>query len=581
MSLRIAITRTLPIAVLMTATMIGGASTARARTERAAIDYPDVLLVVAPSTGLVDDQAVTISAPSGIDGYVLCPTANLTEPDQCHYLGDHTPGHSTDVVHIPARTTIVDDTGSVSVVDCRATSCSLAAVAFGDSGDFRTAILATAMLSFDPAAALRSRPTISVTPNSNLVDAQQVSLSATMSGADLSANDVSAAICVQPLSDLGDISTFFTSCGFEGAADFEGPDGGPFTGTATVAAYINTPTGPVDCRATGATCTMVTIDPVGQVANASLSFTAGAPVKPALLQRPYSPTGPFDPSMISTFDLVGFTPNDTFTVRWCNDAGQCLPTVVASGTLDAHGVASFTGDDFPGDPTGDTTCNSSCSLTATDAHGVTATGGPQVSVVTPVPIGPFHSERLPVSVSPHTGLNEGDTVTVSASGFKPGANLSIVECTNDAATEGIDACDIGTSSFLNGQNLTADAQGRVTATYRISRHISTGSHGDIDCAKGNVDPDAYDKALAEDPSRAVAQQAGYFTCIVVVADIADYSQSGADPIAFAGASFKPLPWTQVPTPSTPPTPPTTTATVAKPTTAKPANPVAAQPTFTG
>ena len=369
-----------------------------------------------------------------------------------------------------------------------------------------------------------------------------------------------------------------------------------------MATYIDTPTGPVDCRATGTTCTMVTVDPGGQVGNAPPRFSADSPAKPTLLQRPFGPMGPPDPPPTSTYDLLGFTPNDPFTVQWCNDAGQCLPAAVASGTFDAHGVASFTGDDFPEDPTSDAICATWCSLTATDAHGLTATGGSQIAVVPPVLGGPFHSERLPVSVSPHTELSDGDTVTVTASGFEPGANLVIVECTDDAVTDGIDACDVSTSSFLNGQNLAADAQGRVTATYHIRRRISTTNHGDVDCAEGNVDPDAFDEALAEDPSRAVDQLPGYFTCMVVVADIADYNQSGADLIAFVGASCKPLPWTRAPTTPTPTQPPTSTstttpppppspsptttaptptATAPKPATAKPAIPVAAQPTFTG
>ena len=178
---------------------------------------------------------------------------------------------------------------------------------------------------------------------------------------------------------------------------------------------------------------------------------------------------------------------------------------------------------------------------------------------------PFHSKRLPVKATPHKGLHAGDTVTVTASGFQPGAPLAIVECSSTATTKGSGSCDLGTSTFLNGQDLTADASGKLTATYKISRHITTPNDGALDCARGNIDPDAYDAAIAADPGRADTRLSGYFTCMVIVADVNDYQQSGGDPIAFAGASFKPLPWQTAPVPVA----------------AAPAVAVAAQPTFTG
>lgn len=232
-------------------------------------------------------------------------------------------------------------------------------------------------------------------------------------------------------------------------------------------------------------------------------------------------------------------------------------------------MATIRPDDQFDESTDITICSEGCSLTATDAHGLTATGDATIfiDVAPPGPQGPFRSKRLPVTVTPHKGLHDGASVTVTASGFEPGAALSIVECNSVAATKGAAACDLDTSTALSGRELTADAHGNLTATYKISQHITTPDDGPLDCAKGNVDPDAYDAAIAADPDRANTALPGYFTCTVVVADIGDYQQSGGDPIAFAGASFKPLPWQTTPVPVT--------------ATATPAVPVTAQPTFTG
>ena len=119
----------------------------------------------------------------------------------------------------------------------------------------------------------------------------------------------------------------------------------------------------VDCRATTATCVLFTYDQVFQTSKVSLTFDENGPVQPAFMVRP-SPD-PNDQWNTHTYDLVGFTSGDPFTVGWCNSDGACLSPNLASGTLDANGAATFTIDDndpIPMLAVGDTTCAQGCAL---------------------------------------------------------------------------------------------------------------------------------------------------------------------------------------------------------------------------
>ncbi len=565
MAIRTRFTRVLPALVMAAATMIGGAGPAGAGSQKATSHAaPPAALSVTPSTGLVDNQTVTIGTVSTADTYVICPTARASNPDSCEYLNVETASMSTATVKIPARIVVSANDGTFSFVDCRTTSCTIEAITYPMDAE-EPLVIASKVLAFNPASALRTPPTLTATPQTGLVDGQRVNVTVNPATEPDALDGTIVLQCIAPINTLDDLALIYSKCSFENLSDISGPAGGTAVGTVAVSAYIATPTGPVDCRATTSTCVLVTFDQVFQSSNVPLTFDENGPVRPAFLRRPIAVPSA-QPSTL-TYDLVGFTPGDPFTVRWCNPEGTCLPPVIASGTLDANGMASFTVDEYGGFPDtseGDTTCEQECALTATDAHGLTATSRDQVISVAPMePGGPFHSKRLPVQVTPNKGLHDGDTVTVTASGFEPGATVAIIECNGSAVNVGIEACDIDTSTFINGPDITADAQGNVTATYAITRNINTPQDGPLDCATGNVDPDAYLAGIAADPSRANLTDAGYFSCTVVVADVEDYTQSGGSPIAFEGAIFRRLPWE------------------IEPVAAAPAKPIAAQPKFTG
>ncbi|HET8931282.1 MAG TPA: neocarzinostatin apoprotein domain-containing protein [Acidimicrobiales bacterium] len=571
-------------AVLVLASVTVGAapagSIAAVDATRAAPSASPALLEVTPSTGLIDDQLVTITAPTAAltsddeyVAYLLCPAAS-TSLDDCAYLAFPDLGQTEVTVAVPARILTGDGESSVTVTDCRTTACELRAViggevlttSNGEVGDEPT-LVAVAPVSFDPAATLRTPPSIAASPTTGLVDGQQIDVTVTPAADPTDPSDQGAItmVCTTPITSIAELTKVFSECDFAAPSTFEPIDVAGGSGF-TVRAYIETAHGPVDCRAAGARCTIVAVDAVGQTDNVTLSFDPDAPAEPAVMLRP---DGQFDGSKPMLFDVVGFTPVDSFTVQWCNENGDCLAGVLASGTLDAQGVGSFSfsSDPFPDIPDGDSTCSSMCYLTVRDAHGLTAIGPYGFGIGVPIPNEPFHSVRHPVTVTPNKGLGDGDTVTVTASGYRPGAEIVIIECAGQALTVGAGACDFDTSSVIRGHMVSADAKGNVSATYEIERYLQT-DEGSFDCAKGNVDPDAYTQGIAADPTRnSTLDGGGYFSCIVAIADLTDYSESGGSPIAFEGAQFKKLPWEHdAPAPSRK---------------ARAATPVKAQPAFTG
>ncbi len=80
-----------------------------------------------------------------------------------------------------------------------------------------------------------------------------------------------------------------------------------------------------------------------------------------------------------------------------------------------------------------------------------------------------------VVVSPSTGLVDGQTVSVEATGFPPTTTLAVIECQPGATTA--TECDIAASELF-----TSDASGQLTVDYATARLIFTEARGRVDCA---------------------------------------------------------------------------------------------------
>ncbi len=136
---------------------------------------------------------------------------------------------------------------------------------------------------------------------------------------------------------------------------------------------------------------------------------------------------------------------------------------------------------------------------------------PQPGTLTPLgPRDGKDSIGLPVTVEPHVGLEDGDTVTATSPGFVPGEQVGIVQCAREAGGEtreargGIDGCNIGSVVYAD-----ADADGVATGRFKVRRVLTTPLTGTVDCS------------LEAD------------RCIVAMGAISDYDRSGGLGIAFA------------------------------------------------
>jgi hypothetical protein len=74
----------------------------------------------------------------------------------------------------------------------------------------------------------------------------------------------------------------------------------------------------------------------------------------------------------------------------------------------------------------------------------------------PAPSGPT------VTVTPHTGLSNGRTVTVEGWHFKPNTTLAIAECRDRGADTNLSDCNINNVvTYAPGRKMTSDANGHV------------------------------------------------------------------------------------------------------------------------
>jgi hypothetical protein len=82
-----------------------------------------------------------------------------------------------------------------------------------------------------------------------------------------------------------------------------------------------------------------------------------------------------------------------------------------------------------------------------------------------------------VSVTPSTGLVDGQTVTARGSGYSPGSSLGMIQCV--AGADSIDDCDGATATSFS-----ADAQGRFTRSFTVRRVIRHNVGQQTDCSAG-------------------------------------------------------------------------------------------------
>jgi hypothetical protein len=258
----------------------------------------------------------------------------------------------------------------------------------------------------------------------------------------------------------------------------------------------------VDCIAAGVHCAISVFDYDDQAeASIPLQFDPGAPPAPPPSVRVTPRLGLHDGQTIHVHG-EGFAPLSYVPIEQCDrsplDASSTCRYAAETGA-DAHGVVDL---DIVVRRIMQSSSNRVDCITP-GVHCLIAVGQfdvelPRLVSITFDPSAPLD---LPtVTATPSTGLSDGQSITITGTGFTPDVSVAAAEC--GAGTVGTQSCDIG--HVVTGQ---ADDSGNVSLTFTVHASLSTGT-GTIDCTTG---PGA---------------------CVVGMANISDYSESNGAPITF-------------------------------------------------
>lgn len=144
-----------------------------------------------------------------------------------------------------------------------------------------------------------------------------------------------------------------------------------------------------------------------------------------------------------------------------------------------------------------------------DPQDLEADAEPNPALAAVVPAGPrdgASSYRYPISISPSANLFDGDVLEVSSIGFRPNAQVGMVQCWIRGSEGSIDNCDISQPHLF-----TTDANGAFTTEFTVSRRISVGGE-QVDCAQQDLEQ----------------------RCFLGVGELADYDRSAAATLHFVG-----------------------------------------------
>lgn len=177
-----------------------------------------------------------------------------------------------------------------------------------------------------------------------------------------------------------------------------------------------------------------------------------------------------------------------------------------SASLSAPGSAGASGSTTPGrHRSASRTASASATATATGGQhsttpathrstsSVPRTSAPHTSTSTKPrpPSGPT------VTVTPHTGLSNGQTVTVEGWHFKPHTNLAIAECRDRGVDTNLSDCNINNVvTYAPGKKVTSDANGHVgPVQIRVNKTFKQVNCATVACLVAISEP-----ALNPDPA---------------------------------------------------------------------------------
>ncbi len=470
---------------------------------------PPPTVSVDPNVGLADRQSVAVTGANfDANAYVQLSVC-LPDNTGCSYLSSGSGQSATDgsfsrsvvLRRLVLRYLYDETTGqeTTETVDCAPDLCVLRAATYDD---FETQV--DTPLNFDPNLPLPDPPTIAVDPSTNLPYRASVAVT----GTGFTPGDfVYAEQCLQTASS-GNCRSYAY-----GSADGSGNVSIQLGVRRRITNYNG---GFLDCTDVGTTCTVTLQGNDGiDRASAPISFDPNAPIPPP-------PTASATPNTnlgwreVVSVTGSGFTPNGQVIVQQCTvislgeppvlQYAQCvggnynnLPSADADGNLNTTFNARKIITNGSSEPVDCSALVGKCFLRVAEYDNF-GEGDAQADVPLGFDPASLQPPGPPVTVTPSTGLSNGDTVDVSGSGFTAGATIGMAVCT--AATTSINNCDI---SHPNLQ--TADANGGFQTTFVVNDQFTTSS-GPVDCA------------------------AAPGTCVLGVANIGDYIEFSLTPLSF-------------------------------------------------
>ena len=448
-------------------------------TARLAIDFapaPPIVgatVTVTPDTGITNFQTVTV-AGSGYDvsgqfpgvGVTVCKTGSTADGDcvgnQSFAQLDPSGAFSTTltlrrIVHFSSGDF---DCGSAPAV------CEVRAVSFAG-----TPRVGRAVFSFAPGPP-PPPPAITVTPDVGLVSRQSV----TIAGSNFAPDTfVQISECPAGVPGTG-------PCNFFGSPAAHTDGTGAFTATFNVARGINSffsfPAGVVDCGdAPGACVINATSYDNGDSASAPIAFDASVPVPvPAVT---VTPSLDLAERQVVAVDASGFQAGESVYVEECPAGavicGNTFPPQTQT-QADANGEVHTTlrvRRELPGGFSPPANC---AAAVGTCVIRVASLEEPLSAAEVPLGFDPTAVAPGPtLVVSPPGPWSDGQSVALSGSGFTPGAELGVAECT---ATGNFNGSTCARSLF---DPVWADDQGNFSTTVTITRTFQS-QDATVDCA---------------------------------------------------------------------------------------------------
>jgi hypothetical protein len=478
---------------------------------------PATQTTVTPDTDLLNFQSVTVSgsgfSPDAGVQIVQC-TSDATSYSDCTQGSDFAPTSATGTFSKPVvvRRVLHLEGGDVDCADAPG-RCSLVSTSFG-----ATTLAAKSPLNFDASQPPPLPPSITVTPHTDLVQGQSV----TVTGEHFAPSSFVA------LTECLTATQYQSFCSFGGGGVQTDAAGGftqPFSVRRGVPDYETYPPVVEDCAESPGSCSIAAFSFDGQDrATQTIDFDPSVPIP--VPDTTVSPQFDIPDRGVVKVHSSGFSAGERVLVSQCIAGAPTYGDTCSASigplnilTADANGVVdtSLRVHRIVAPSDGVVIIDADGPVNCSDAVGACVMRVQSIDdplVISDVELGfdPTAVAAPPtLTVTPAGPYNDGQQVVVHGAGFTPNATLGLGQCSSDAPNPGGSSCDSGPDGLFTP--FPADADGTFTRTVTLHTQVDT-TDGVLDCS---VDG----------------------SCNLFAANRTDYvAERAATPIAFVGGGVE-------------------------------------------